>query len=73
MVNRVMLRKLARDLLRRKGSLLALVVIAAIGVGCFVGMASVFRDMDSARAVYYRDYRLADFTVALGGRKSKVT
>ena len=65
MVNRVMLRKLARDLLRRKGSLLALVVIAAIGVGCFVGMASVFRDMDSARAVYYRDYRLADFTVDL--------
>jgi len=65
MVNRVMLRKLARDLVRRKGSLLALVVIAAIGVGCFVGMASVFRDMDSARADYYRDYRLADFTVDL--------
>ncbi len=65
MVNRVMLRKLARDLLRRKGSLLALVVIVAIGVGCFVGMASVFRDMDSARAVYYRDHRLADFTVDL--------
>ncbi len=65
MVNRVMLRKLARDLLRRKGSLLTLVVIVAIGVGCFVGMASVYRDMESARAVYYRDHRLADFTVDL--------
>ncbi len=65
MVNRVMLRKLARDLLRRKGSLLALVVIAAIGVGSFVGMASVYRDMAAARAVYYREYRLADFAVDL--------
>jgi len=60
-----MLRKLVRDLLGRKGSLLALVVIVAIGVGCYVGMASVYRDMDSARAVYYRNQRLADFTVDL--------
>lgn len=65
MVNRVMLRKLVRDLLQRKGSLLVLVIIAAVGVSCYVGMAGVFRDMDGARAEYYRDYRLADFTVDL--------
>ena len=65
MVNRVLLRKLGRDLRARWGPLLVLVLIVAVGVGCFVGMASVYRDMESARAVYYREQRLADFTVEL--------
>ena len=65
MVNRAMLRKLMRDLLGRKGSLLVLVVIVAVGVGSFVGMAGVFRDMDGARATYYKNQSLADFTVEL--------
>ena len=45
MVNRVLLRKLVRDLRARKGSLLALVVIITIGVGCYVAMAAVQRDL----------------------------
>jgi len=62
-VNRVLLRKLRRDLLRRKGALLALTAIVTVGIGCYVSMAAVYRDLDSARASYYRRYRLADFTV----------
>jgi len=65
MVNRVLLRKLWRDLLGRKGALLAVLAIVAVGVGVFVAMAGVYRDLDDARAAYYRDYRLADFSVSM--------
>jgi len=54
-----------RDLWARKGALLALLAIVTVGVGCYVGMAAVFRDMDSARERYYRAYRMADFWVDL--------
>ena len=60
-----LLRKLVRDLMQRKGSLLALVLIMAIGVGCYVGMAAVWRDMDGSRSRYYTDYRLTDLSVEL--------
>jgi len=65
MANGILLRKLFRDLWSRKGSLLALVAIITIGVGVFVSMAAVYRDMDGSRERYYRDYRLADFIVDL--------
>ena len=65
MVSRVLMRKLRRDLWHRKGALLALLAIVVVGVGVYVGMASVYRDLDGARERYYRDYRLADFTVDL--------
>jgi len=58
-------RKLIRDLWGRKGALATLLVIMAIGVGAYVGMASVWRDLDGARAGYYRDQRLAHFVVDL--------
>ncbi len=56
-------RKLIRDLWGRKGSLVALIVIMVIGVGTYVGMASVWRDLDGARGDYYRNQRLAHFVV----------
>jgi len=65
MVNRILLRKLRRDLLRRKGALLAVVAIVAVGVGVYAGMAAVYRDLDGARASYYERHRLADFTVSM--------
>ena len=65
MVNRVLWRKLRRDLLARKGALLALVAIVAVGVSTFVSMRAVFRDMDGARQRYYDRYRLPHFTVDL--------
>ena len=65
MVNRVLLRKLGRDMLERTGALLALLVIVAIGVGIFVSMAAVYRDLEGARSRYYAAYQLADFSVDL--------
>lgn len=63
MVNRVLARKLARDLLQRKGSLVALVAIVAVGVGVFVSMSAVYKDLDGARERYYKKHLMADFTV----------
>jgi len=60
-----MLRKLWRELLRRRGSLFVLAMIAATGVGCYVGLYSVYMDLETSRARFYRDCRLADFTVYL--------
>jgi len=64
-MNRVLLRKLGRDLRARKGALAALWVIVAIGIGVFTGFASLYRDLDGSRERYYSAYRLADFTVDL--------
>ncbi len=65
MVNRVLPRKLGRDLRQRWGPIASLLLIVMVGVGCFVGMASVWRDLDGARTHYYAEQRLADFTVDL--------
>ena len=65
MVNRVLLRKLWRDLIHRKGAILALLAIMTVGAGVYILMASVYRDLDGARARYYRNQRLADFYVDL--------
>ncbi len=61
----IFLKKLFRDLKGRKGSLLALMAIVMSGVGIFVGMAGVYRDLDGSRQQYYTNYRLADFTADL--------
>ncbi|MFC1806649.1 ABC transporter permease, partial [Planctomycetota bacterium] len=65
MVNLVLWRKLFRDLLERWGSILALVVIVAIGVGMYGAMAAVYRDLHGARDRYYSAHQLADFSVDL--------
>jgi len=65
MVSPVLLRKLVRDLGRHKIAILALVLIVAIGVGGYVGMAALWLDMDGARQRYYTRMRLADFWVDL--------
>ncbi len=58
-------RKLLRELRQRWGALLVLTLIGALGVACYVGFGSVYRDMDGARATFYREYRLADFSLTL--------
>ncbi|MBI3926456.1 MAG: FtsX-like permease family protein [Armatimonadetes bacterium] len=65
MVIPVLSRKLLRELWSRKGPLLALAVIAWVGIGSFIGMQSVYYDLEGSRDRFYRDYRLADFTVNL--------
>ncbi|MCK5558836.1 MAG: ABC transporter permease, partial [Candidatus Hydrogenedentes bacterium] len=65
MVNRVLLKKLWRDLLHRKGALLALLLIVTIGIGLYVAMAAVYRDLEGSRQRYYREYRMVDFFVDL--------
>jgi len=65
MVKRLLVRKLRRDVYRRKGALLALVAIVAVGMSCYVAMEGVYRDLDNSRAAFYREYHLADFTVDL--------
>jgi putative ABC transport system permease protein len=42
---------------------MALVAIMVIGVGSFVGMTSLYSDLDAARGKFYAAYRMADFTV----------
>lgn len=61
----VLFRKLRRDVWARKGSLVALLAIAAVGVGCLVAMLGVYRDLYDARRRYYAELRLAEFTVDL--------
>lgn len=65
MLNKPLTIKLLRDLWARKGTLFALVMILATGVACYTGMAAVYQDLDSARAKYYNQYNLADFTLDL--------
>lgn len=61
----VLSRKLGRDLLDARGTLFAIIVVVFAGVACFVGMASVYRNLNDARVRFYRDCRMADFWVDL--------
>ncbi|MFH0965557.1 MAG: ABC transporter permease [Planctomycetota bacterium] len=69
----VLLSKLVRDLWGRRGAVAALALIMTAGIGCYVGMAAVWRDMDGRRRAYYQDQHLADFTVDLKRAPTWVT
>ncbi|MBN1516511.1 ABC transporter permease [Candidatus Sumerlaeota bacterium] len=64
-MNRTLLKKMAREIWERKWALLALVMIVAIGAGCFIGMRSLYRDMNGSRLRYNAEQQLADFQVDL--------
>jgi putative ABC transport system permease protein len=61
----ILTRKLLRDLWGWKMILLALILVMGIGVGGYIGMGGVYRDMENARLNYFERYRLADFGVSL--------
>jgi putative ABC transport system permease protein len=65
MVNRILLKKLYRDLRSRQWALLTLISILTVGMGCYLGMSSLYRDLDRSRADYYQKLRLNDFTAEL--------
>ena len=54
-----------RDLMARKASTFVLIALVAVGVGSLSLMLSIYRDLDGTRAAYYRDYRLAHFSIDL--------
>ena len=60
---RVLQRKLVRDLLGSKGTLLTVVAIIAVGTGLFMGIGSAQRILEASQDAYYRQYRFADFWV----------
>lgn len=62
---RVLGRKLVRELDSSLWLLLAISVIIAMGVSCYVGMATVYRNMQSSKSSYYRQCRMADFSIEL--------
>ena len=66
----VLTRKLLRDLVRSRGTLLAVTVIAAAGSSCLVALVSSWLNVDRAREDYYEAARMADFWVDV--RKSPV-
>lgn len=62
---RMLDRKLARELYRSKGLLLAITSIVAIGMTCFVSMRSAYHNLRNAKAGYYRQCQMADFWIDL--------
>lgn len=63
--HRTLHKKLRRDIWSRKGRLAALLLVVSVGVGGFVGMAALHRNLGNSRDNYYRECRIADFTVDL--------
>ncbi len=60
---RVLDRKLQRDLRGAFARLLAITGIIALGVACYVEMASVYENLVRAKDRYYAACRMADFSV----------
>ncbi|MBW3599349.1 MAG: FtsX-like permease family protein [Planctomycetes bacterium] len=60
---RALNRKLAREICRSKGLLLAITSIIAVGVMCYVAMQSAYLNLSAAKTRYYRMCRMADFWV----------
>jgi putative ABC transport system permease protein len=60
---RMLQRKLAREICRSKGLLLAITSIIAVGVMCYVAMQSAYLNLSAAKARYYRMCRMADFWI----------
>ena len=62
---RVLDRKLARELWDNKWLLSAIVSIIVVGVTCLVSMGSAYSNLTEAKRRYYRQCRMADFSIDL--------
>ncbi len=58
-------RKLRRELWANRWLLLAVLGIIVLGVACFVAMGSSYNNLTEAKARYYRQCRMADFSIEL--------
>jgi len=59
-VMRALDRKLFRNLRELRGQMIAIVLIVACGVASFVTVLTAYKGLNSSRAGYYTDYRMAD-------------
>ncbi len=55
-------RKLARELYRSQGLLLAITSIIAVGVTCYVTMQSAYHNLSAAKERYYRQCQREHYT-----------
>ena len=62
---KVLDQKLARDLWRTRGMLMAIVAIVAVGIACLVGLVGTSRNLSIALEAYYSRCRMADFWLDL--------
>ena len=62
---RVLDRKLARELWSNKWLLSAIISIIVVGVACLVSMGSAYSNLTEAKRRYYRQCRMADFSIDL--------
>jgi putative ABC transport system permease protein len=58
-------RKLRRDLIGARATLLAILLVIVVGIACFVGMVSSYMNLEQSRREYYARCRMADFSVEL--------
>jgi putative ABC transport system permease protein len=58
-------RKLMRDLIGARATLLSVLLVVVIGVACFVGLATSYVSLEHARREYYAQCRMADFSIEL--------
>jgi len=56
-------RKLGREVRSTWPLLLAITGIMAVGVACYVSMASAYNNLDAAKGRYYRQCRMSDFWI----------
>lgn len=56
-------RKLLRDLLRLRASILGILAIIALGVACLVALASAYQNLQAAKDDYYARSQLAHFWI----------
>ena len=62
---KVLDRKLRRELWANSWLLMAILGIIIVGVACFVSMGSAYNNLTEAKARYYRQCRMADFSIEL--------
>lgn len=58
-------RKLRRELFAHVWLLAAIAGIVLVGVACFVAMGTAYNNLTRAKTDYYRQCRMADFSIEL--------
>jgi putative ABC transport system permease protein len=58
-------RKLIRDLLDLRGQVIAIALIVACGIACFVALLSAYQSLQLSQTTYYDRYRFAQVFASL--------